>query len=365
MRSSLVFICVLVPLSADALPDARSLGLDRLDSRGHVTTLVGNPQEFTDPLQGWGKTHSLSVTIYADPQFKKPIGNGQCIRTGSPDQETITATFSVDAPGTYYVLRKIEGIGKWDGLNHRYGAFWSVTAYWPTLKVSLYNTYFFGEYGYFSFAAGHSDYNAYSYSVTIGSDKVDSLGGAVVSIDGIWKKARLQRDNTVTVNGYYRGHMFSYQDPESKLIRTSTWRFKILKPPLSSISFWERDSTFDAAIARNDRDALNRLDLNLRTDYNPLQFRYSYATPTPSGFATTLPDFQNLTVKATPEQFLASWQVVEAYPWRLILIAPNEEFMSRTSFNSPAQVSLTIRFRTQFGEEIDRTYKALVFSSKY
>ncbi len=365
MRLFLLSFCLLIPATLTALPDARSLGLDRLDARGETTTLVGNVLEFTDPLQGWGKTHVLSVTVYADPQCTKPVNTGQCSRSGIADNETVTVTFSLDAPGTYYVLRKIEGIGKWDGLSHRYGALWVVTAFWPTLKVSLYNTYFFGEYGYFSFAAGHGDYNSYSYSVFVGSEQVDSLRGAVVSIDGIWKKARLQRDNTVTVNGYYRGRMFSYQDPESKLIRASTWRFKILKPPLSSIVFWDQDSTFALAAGRAGRDTINRLDLNLRTDYNPLQFRFSYATATPSGFATTLPDLLNLSVKATPEQFLESWRVVEAYPWRLILIAPNEDFMSRTSFDSPAEVSLTVKFRTQFGEEIDRTYKALVFSSKY
>ena len=75
------------------------------------------------------------------------------------------STVQFDSAGTYYVLKRIAGIGRNDGVRHRYGFYKVVTARWPVIVAEPDSLYYYGENAFFSFGAGHADQRGYSYEV--------------------------------------------------------------------------------------------------------------------------------------------------------------------------------------------------------
>jgi len=90
-----------------------------------------------------------------------------------------------------------------------------------------------------------------------------------------------------------------------------------------------------------------------------------YYSPIENGAMVTQPELRNLTITASPPEFLVgSSNKYRAYNdgiWKVIELNVNSRFLSSISDNATTKITLHIRFTTQFGDQKDLTYVGYVF----
>ena len=95
------------------------------------------------------------------------------------------------------------------------------------------------------------------------------------------------------------------------------------------------------------------------------KIRFMYYSPVEDGAIVTLPELKNLTVTASPPEFLASssnkYRAYNDGIWKVIELNVNSKYLSSISDNATKKITLLITYTTQFGDQKDITYVGFVF----
>ncbi len=368
-RSSVMLAVLLAPLltRGQQVDFRRAHELSLLIQRDTLSVLAGQPFTLSDPEWDWRTAPTCTLIVYSREQQVQPAEQECSVRNRNDagPKFRVHSRVRFDFSNTFTVLRILEGQGQ-DKRVYRYGEQWHVQVRWPSLYPLLDSEYWYGEAAVFSFAAGHEDLTAYSYDVETANRTLLSEQGWFVPIDRIWKSLAPENLNmTITIKGKYKGSTFFYQNPISKEVSESVWQFELKSPNrIEDVSLWMADSTFDELKAAGRLDLLPPIPMNLNpvNKYNPREFRFSSYAVKRLSFLMFMPEISDVSVASTPPDFLTgmSWRTDD--PWRVLVIAPNLDYLQDRTARNPAEVSLTIRFRDQFGTSFRRTYKARVYA---
>ena len=95
------------------------------------------------------------------------------------------------------------------------------------------------------------------------------------------------------------------------------------------------------------------------------KFKFMYYSPIEDGAIVTQPELKNLTVTASPPEFLASssnkYRAYNDGIWKVLELNVNSKYLSSISDNATKKITLLITYTTQFGDRNDITYVGYVF----
>jgi len=364
------FLLLLVPacLRGQESGGSRALGLDFAPQKtGEERALVGEVLTDTTSLSTWVRP-DVTVKVY-DPAFERETGVGNAHVLGSGTRQAAVFTVQLDSAGTYYVLKRIAGIGRNDGVRHRYGFYKVVTVRWPVIVAEPDSMYYYGENASFSFAAGHADQRGYSYEVLRDGEVLLAGDGPIFGIERIWR-ARLAGLGTFVLKGYYHGRTFLYADSTGTNRRESVWQVRVEVPSQREVLTLWHDST---AFGEMDRQGKTpRLDLSHVSGFlGPLQFRFAASGPFYEGLYLIPVGITRVEISAAPAEFLprdgtrgVRWRRERNGLWHIIEVQPAAGFLERWSPENPAEVTLRLRITDEFGLVTSRTYKSRVYSTR-
>ncbi len=300
--------------------------------------------------------------------FKSDIINikSNVIPGVNPGDYAVQLTTSINAPGVYYFVGLIKG-------KSEHGNYFEDAGYWivnclqravnkPLNSFNIKDTYRFGEPLSFDFSIDNPEMDkvsGYHYKVFSGDKEMFSGIGSYVNLDMITHNPSLV-NKSFRIEGYYGGNIVKYFNPSLPGTDSTVWNFKLLPPEeFAAASNWMTQEEFNNL---GEDDVIDALDLNL--DKN-MKFRFMYYTLTPDGAIITKPAFYNLTIASSPEEFLTkSKSNVKIYDegiWKVIEPVVNKKFLGSIKENHTKKVTLTIKFKTQFGEQKEFTFVGYVF----
>jgi len=361
---------LLVPCSTcsgqNPAPSPKTLRVEELKYKGTRAVIVGDEIEVIDPLVYWEGTPRASFAIFADPECRQTISTGVCQVQGRPPDQSVSARFSLPKDGRFYFVRIIEGRGV-DNRTHRYGAYWVVEARWPVLSPKIERVYHYGQYAYFNFAAGHSNYDAYSYELLNSSTPLFAGQGSVVSIDSVWRMSTRNLDRPITLRALHNGKPFLFKNLNTGKVDSSVWEFTVRKPTDPEVlTAWTESNYFSDAKSRGLTDSLSLLDANARPAFlSPTEFRFAYTTPTKVGVIVTSPEPRGSpTIDiSVPEAFKEpTWG--HDHRWWVLQLTPNHDYLRRYSSRRPLEVKITISFEDQFNTQTTKSFTTQLFSSR-
>jgi hypothetical protein len=260
-------------------------------------------------------------------------------------------------PGTYIIKSSYQG--KAETGQASVDRFYKITVDYPTFASvkDLDSIYYIGERGLFSIAVNEfNDIRKYSYKVfeiDKNGTKIEMFSGSGPTID-MGEIIQLKNLNkTIQIEGYYDNNIYEYYN-HNKIIKSSIWNFIVSPiPDLVEFNTWD-DTEKENCV----------LDLATTTFFNPLTFYYMYAASKDVNFIAVTPECNDLVLDATPNNFLAGEpEVSTSGVFLTIKLNVNPKFISAIGSQRAQNVSLNIKFRTQFGD-FEKTYKAKVFKSK-
>jgi hypothetical protein len=359
---------LLVPCSTcsgqNPAPSPKTLHVEELKYKGTRAVIVGDEIEVIDPLVYWEGTPRASFAIFADPECRQTIDTGVCQVQGRPPDQSVSARFSLPKDGRFYVVRIIEGRGV-DNRTHRYGAYWVVEARWPILVPKIDTSYSYGQYAYFNFAAGHSNYDLYSYEVNVDSTPLFWGKGSVVPIDSVWRLGLDKLDRRITLRGLYNGNVFHFMNQNSGALESSLWHFIVRKPSaVETITLWQKTKKFYNLKERGVTDSLARIDVNMNgTFLQPCTFRFIRISPSTGGYVLTAPLVGKGSITSSiPDLFVSESWKEEGY-WQVLRLTPNDDLLRRHTVYDPLEVEITISFTDQFGS-YSESFAAQLYSSR-
>ncbi len=368
IRCCILLLLAPASLSGQEPGDARALGLDFPPQKtGEQRALVGEVLTDTTSLSTWVRPE-VTVKVY-DPAFERETGAGKARVLGSGTRQVAVSAVQFDSAGTYYVLKRIAGIGRNDGVRHRYGFYKVVTARWPVIVAEPDSLYYYGENAFFSFAAGHADQRGYSYEVLRDGEVLLAGDGPLFGIEKIWR-ARLAGLGAFVLKGYYHGRPFLYADSTGTKRRESVWQVRVEVPGQREVLTLWHDSTAYAELDRQGRTP--RLDLSHVSGFlGPLQFRFAASGPFYEGLYLIPVGITRVEVSSTPAEFLpregsrgVSWRRERNGLWHIIEVQPAANVLERWSPDNPAEVTLRLRITDEFGLVTSRTYKSRVYTTR-
>ncbi len=231
-------------------------------------------------------------------------------------------------------------------------ALYRINVKYPTLAsiVKLRESYYYSETKTFSFAAREfSELQNYSYTVTnSGGSIVDTGNGSLVNLDKVLNDENMVEQN-LTVTGFYKGKQFKYLLPGTNELKDSKWSFKVNKPEMDQFVTWKKRG-----------DEGNRV-ISVYND-RAMNFLYLYVGKTPNGFAAIAPKGRNLIVTSEPKNFVQSYLATTSGKFLFVDILVNPDFIEQMEECGEQEVSLNIKFITQFGEKVDYDYYATVIN---
>jgi hypothetical protein len=365
-------VCVMLGMAAAYAQDAgvqKRLGVDFPPQKlGDRQVLVGDALVETTSVATWIRP-AVSVDAY-DAQFLRRQRSGVASVTGRGAKQIAVTKLRIDTAGTFAIVRRIDGVGANDGLRHRYGFYWVVTARWPVIASEPDSVYYYGENAVFSFGAGHMDQRAYAYSVLKDGSVVMSGDGPLVPIEKLWR-GKLGGLGEFQIRGTYHGETFLYADSAGRNPRPSVWNVRIDVPPQRELLTLWWDST--EYMERKARGPVQPLDLDGESSFlGPLQFRFAASGPFYEGLYLIPARISAVDVIASPAEFLPidRARAFRTYAesgglWQVIELHPSELFLERTPADAPAEVSLRMIITDEFGRITRKTYKSLVYSSRH
>jgi hypothetical protein len=368
LRDSVLLLLVPACLCGQEPDGSQVLGLDFPPQKtGEQRALVGEVLTDTTSLSTWVRP-DVTVKVY-DPAFTRETGVGKAHVLGTGTRQLAVSTVQLDSAGTYYVLKRIAGIGRNDGVRHRYGFYRIVTVRWPVIVAEPDSIYYYGENAFFSFAAGHADPRGYSYEVFRDGEVMLAGDGPVFGIERIWR-ARLAGLGTFVLRGYYHGRTFLYADSTGINRRESVWQVRVEVPSQREVLTLWHDSTTYGEMDRQGRAP--RLDLSHESGFlGPLQFRFAASGPFYEGLYLIPVGITRVDVSAVPAEFLprdgargVSWHRERNGLWHIIEVQPAANVLERWSPDNPAVVTLRLRITDEFGLVTSRTYKSRVYSTR-
>lgn len=255
---------------------------------------------------------------------------------------------NIAEPGVYY--EKINIRSQSEVNQKSITVYYKIVASLPVMssEISLKPSYYFNEKETFSFYTREfSDFAGYSYLIEDLRGKVIEKGnGAYVNLNGILKNLQ-NLGKSLKVTGLYHGQKFNYMDPTTGKTGESVWQFSIKKLNLEEFSdFQKSDNYKEVSISAYDKNAMKIL--------------YTYIGNTESGFVVVTPEANNFQVKAEPAGFIKSYNAKKSGNFLMVTFELNDDFLATMEKCSEEKLKLIVRFTTQFGENIERTYDASI-----
>jgi hypothetical protein len=285
------------------------------------------------------------IQVPSDEDLPKYIG-----RDGRGAVVWFVVNESIADVGTFYVHVNIDGRGeKGTSLNVDY--YFLINVRYPILAspFKLKSNYVFSEQEFFSFAT--SEFNnpeKYSFNISRDGSIISSGNSSVVYLDSILND-RKNVGKTITIEGFYNGEPFMYADPITGEGKNSTWSFTISPPKvISEVHAWDPEL-----------DNPDPWIVYINNSFSK-QFQYAYTQSTDKGLITLTPEIQNLRVSTDPPEFLDYADVQTSGIWSVVVIHPNDIFLSRIDECSFVPVTISIEFDTQFYEHKSYQYKAAI-----
>jgi hypothetical protein len=338
----------------------KTLGIDypaaHLESK---MVVVGETLLHAIPVEGWIKPR-ITYALY-DRSFKKILKEGVLDRASHSKAVSDTVAMTIDSAGLYVAFYKIDGVGRDDGMRHRYGFFSEVTARWPLVPMQPDPKYYFGERNTFSFAAGHKDYSGYSFDILKASKVVLTGKGPVISIGDLSLNSSGLGD--FEVRGYYRGAEFKYVDSVGGPVRRSEWTINVSPPEHREFKSHWLDLADPAG------GSVPLLDLSSESAFmKPCDFHFAAWGYFYSGIYLISSRITSVDVESTPAAFLPPerskrYNRSEKGLWSVIEVRPSPVFVNQRSRDYPSEVTLKFTITDEFEVTWSKTVRAKVYCS--
>ncbi len=212
--------------------------------------------------------------------------------------------------------------------------------------------YFYSQKKTFSFATiQFKDPSLYSYKIFDGGGNVIGQNkGSVVKLDSVLSDLKYV-GSKIKVVGYYNGEEFDYREIGSPDVHKSEWEISILKPEINDFTDWRRtDNKSDAEPVII--SAYNR---------NAMRILYSYFGKTDNGFVVIQPQVKGFRLTSEPKGLVINARPTRAGSWLYVQFELSKDYLDGIEEYGEIETTIHVRFRTQFGETIDRTYDATIY----
>jgi hypothetical protein len=285
-----------------------------------------------------------------DNQWQDPAASNFPVSGKRGKMVQYSVTEEIDDAGVFFI--KVIINYRDEESSNTLEALYRINVEYPTMSttVDLRDSYYFSETKTFSFATLElSNIQNYSFEILDeGGTIVDSGKSSLISLDDVLNNENLVEMNLTAV-GYYKNKKFKYLDSKSNELKESKWRFRINKPEMDQFVTWKKRG-----------DEGNRV-ISIYND-RAMNFLYLYVGKTPNGFAAIAPRGKNLIVTSEPKNFVQSYLATTSGKFLFVDILVNPDFVDQMEECGEQEVSLRIKFVTQFGEKIDYEYFATVIN---
>lgn len=254
---------------------------------------------------------------------------------------------TIEEPGEYYVRINInyrDEKGKGNA-----SAYYKINVSYPTVnnEISLRENYFYSERETMSFAtADFSDLNGYSYKVIDADGNVLSKGvGPIVNLNEVMNSIK-NIGKIISVIGYYHDKQFFYKY-NGYDYQKSEWSFILNKPNLEEFDDWKKANP-------NDRISISAWNKNA------MRFLYTYTGNTPNGFVVVYPEIKNFKFVGEPSDLFTQPKYTRAGNFLYVTFKLNNKFLEGMEECSEQEVTIKVRFTTQFGEIVEKEYDGII-----
>jgi len=278
----------------------------------------------------------------------------------------VQLSLDASSAGVYYFVGIIKGKSEQGGYFENAG-YWVVNCT-PraqrelTHDINLNDTYYYGESVYLDFSLsgeGMDIISNYYFRIFESNEVIYSGLGSYINL-GVITKNTAMVNRSFRIEGYYGGRIIQFFNPSLPGVDSTIWNIKLLPPKKFEFQTnWLSEEEFNN-LSKN--DIIDAIDMHVIENR---KFKFMYYSPIENGAIVTLPELKNLTVSASPPEFLAgSSNKYRAYDdgiWKVIELNVNSRFLSDILDNATTKITLHIKFTTQFGDQKDLTYVGYVF----
>jgi len=361
-----------------------------------INVFVGENFEIKDKLSDWSTNFgdlTYTLGVYLDKidagngrvTFDRNIGGleyyrgrltysnlqGMTLKSNvekgvNPGDYEVQLSLDIKSAGVYYFVALVKG-------KSERGNYFESAGYWVvsctpraqkelTHDINLKDTYYYGESVYLDFSLsgeGMDKISNYYFRIFESGKAIYSGLGSYINL-GVITKNTAMVNRSFRVEGYYGGSIIQFFNPSLPGADSTVWNFKLLPPKsFESLTNWLDEEGFNN-LSKN--DVIDALDMQMIENR---KFKFMYYSPIENGAIVTLPELRNLTVTASPPEFLVgSSNKYRAYDdgiWKVIELNVNSKYLSSISDNATRKITLHIKFTTQFGDKKDITYVGYVF----
>ncbi len=278
----------------------------------------------------------------------------------------VQLSLDINAAGVYYFIGLIKG-------KSEQGSYFENAGYWVVRctprarkelkhEISLKDAYYYGESVFLDFSLsgeGMDNISNYYFRIFESDNEIYSGLGSYINF-GVITKNTAMVNRSFRIEGYYGGRIIQFYNPSIPGADSTIWNFKLLPPKsFEDQTSWLSEEEFNNL---SENDVVDAIDMHMIENR---KFKFMYYSPIENGAMVTQPELRNLTVSASPPEFLAgSSNKYRAYDdgiWKVIELNVNSKFLSSISDNATKKITLHIRYTTQFGDQKDITYIGYVF----
>ncbi len=288
--------------------------------------------------------------FYQDPseaKIRKKASGGR----GTNVQYAVFET--IEQEGTYYI--KIDIKVKGERGRGKKTVYYLVNVKYPEIVAPIQlneKGYYYSETKSFSFATvQYNNPNLYSYKIlSSGGDVIEEKQGPIIVLDSVLSNLQYVGQK-IKIVGYYNGKPFQYREIGKPEVHTTEWEITIRQPKLNEFTDWRRT------------DGQTKEEPVIISAYNNKAMRilYSYFGKTNSGFVVVKPEVRGFSLTAEPRGLIINARPVRAGSWLYIQFELSQDYLDGIEEYGQVDAKINIRFRTQFGERVNRTYDATIY----
>lgn len=281
----------------------------------------------------------------------------------------LVAETSVEEKGTYLVRFSVDLRGE-NNYKFQKDYIYTIIADFPTMASPIYldenDALSYRDKETFTFATiEFDDYSKYSYRILVNDSEVKQGDGAVIALDEI-----LSDNNNVgkkvTVEGLYKGKIFSYYTAGTSDLSKSQWEFTINPPPASRIeiySIWPFKDQYD-----KNPELYSDAPLSLYGNSNKARlFQVAYIYQTRGGFVWESVDARDFNVSVDYEELKFQQDFNKNNYWGNVLVnfdklsldKLRDKYADADLEELPA-ITITISVVTQYGHRSSWEFKSKV-----
>jgi len=278
----------------------------------------------------------------------------------------VQLALDINSAGVYYFVGIIKGKSE-QGNYYENAGYWVVNCT-PraqrelTHDINLKDSYYYGESVYLDFSLsgeGMNNISNYYFRIFESDKEIYSGLGSYINLGVITKNTSMV-NRSFRIEGYYGGRIIQFFNPSLPGPDSTVWNFKLLPP--KKFDFQTNWISEDEYNNLSEKDIIDALDMHLIENK---KFKFTYYSPIDNGAIVTQPELRNLTVTASPPDFLSgSSNKYRAYDdgiWKVIELNVNSRFLSDISENATTKIEVHIAYTTQFGDQKNITYVGYVF----